>query len=90
LTGLSSFSGSPPKTPTRATNASTLSECIEILQRDHLQRLDDDIAVLTKLLKTEKAPKGVLEVVKTLSHEQHASWQSAVERIEEELMDDVE
>jgi hypothetical protein len=79
-----------PETPTRATNASTLSERVEILQRDHLQRLDDDIAVLTKFVKSENAPKGVLEVLETLSHEQHASWQSAVERIEEELMDDVE
>jgi hypothetical protein len=45
--------------------------------------LDDDIAILTKYLKTEGASEDVFQALETLSNEQHASWQAAVERIEE-------
>ncbi|MBB5329411.1 hypothetical protein [Tunturiibacter gelidoferens] len=60
-----------------------ISERIAAVQRENLQRLDDDIAVLTKYLKTEGASKIVMRVLETLSNEQHASWLAAVERIEE-------
>lgn len=72
-----------PKTPQFTHSGSTRSERIESIQSESLQRLDDDIAVLTKYLKTEGASKDVMKILETLSHEQHASWQSAVEQIEE-------
>jgi hypothetical protein len=49
--------------------------------------LDDDIAILTKYLKTEGASREVMKALETLSNEQHGSWQAAVERIED-LMGD--
>src|SRR5271163_1302004 len=67
--------------PSRDTAA--ISERIAIIQRESLQRLDDDIATLTKYLKTEGASKDVLQALEALSNEQHARWQAAVERIEE-------
>jgi hypothetical protein len=45
--------------------------------------LDGDIAVFTKYLRTENESKDVLQALETLSDEQHASWQAAVERIEQ-------
>ncbi|WP_433967996.1 hypothetical protein [Tunturiibacter gelidiferens] len=56
---------------------------VSTIQRESLERLDDDIAVLTKYLKTESASKEVMKALETLSNEQHASWQAAVDRIEE-------
>jgi hypothetical protein len=36
-------------------------------------------------LKTEGASKDAIEVLNQLSNEQHASWQAAVQRIEESM-----
>jgi hypothetical protein len=71
-----------PKTPEPSRDTSAISEHIATIQRENLQRLDDDIAILTKYLKTEGASKAVIQTLETLSNEQHASWQAAVERIE--------
>ena len=75
------------KAPEPSRDTSAIFERIATIQRENLQRLDDDVAILTKYLKTEGASKDVLQALETLSNEQHASWQAAVERIEE-LMGD--
>jgi hypothetical protein len=75
----------PPKAPETVPDTSAIFVRIATIQRENLQRLDDDIAILTKCLKTEGASKEVMKVLETLSNEQHASWQAAVERIEELL-----
>jgi hypothetical protein len=75
------------KAPEPPRDTSDISERITTVQRENLQRLDDDIAILTKYLKTAGASNDVAKVLETLSNEQHASWQAAVERIEE-LMED--
>jgi hypothetical protein len=72
-----------PKAPEPARDSAAISKRITAIQRENLQRLDDDIAILTKYLKTEGASKDVMKVLETLSNEQHASWQAAIERIEE-------
>jgi hypothetical protein len=72
-----------PKTPEPARDLSAIAERIATIQRENLQRLDDDIAILTNYLKTQGASKEVMETLETLSNEQHASWLAAVERIEE-------
>jgi hypothetical protein len=77
-----------PKTPEPAHDTSAIFERIATIQRENLQRLDDDIAILTKYLKTEGASKDVLQALDTLSNEQHASWQAAVERIKSVLQDE--
>ena len=71
------------KAPEPSRDTSAITERIATIQRENLQRLDEDIAILTKYLKTEGASKDVLQAFETLSNEQHASWQAAVERIEE-------
>jgi hypothetical protein len=53
--------------------------------RRNLQRLDDDIAILTKYLKTEGAPKAAISILEGMSTEQQESWKKAVERIEKLL-----
>jgi hypothetical protein len=77
----------PPKAPEPVQNTSAIFERITTIQRENLQRLDDDIAILTKYLKTENASKEVMKALETLSNEQHACWQATVERIED-LMGD--
>jgi hypothetical protein len=66
-------------------NAGEVTERIANVQHENLQRLDDDIAILTKYLKTEGAPKAVIDALEALSSEQHESWKTAVERITELL-----
>lgn len=72
-----------PKTLEPARDISVIADRIATIQRENLQRLDDDIAILTNYLKTERAPKAAIDALETLNNEQHASWQAAVERIEE-------
>jgi hypothetical protein len=58
---------------------------INAVRRESLERLDGDIAILTKYLKTQGAPKAAIDTLETLRSEQHESWDKAVERIEELL-----
>jgi hypothetical protein len=71
------------KTPEPSGDTAAISERIATVQRENLQRLDDDIAILVKYLKTEAASKAAIDALETLSNEVHASWQATVERIEE-------
>jgi hypothetical protein len=66
-------------------NAGEVTERIANVQRENLQRLDDDLDILTKYLKTEGAPKAAISILEGMSNEQHESWKTAVERIEELL-----
>ncbi|WP_433963847.1 hypothetical protein [Tunturiibacter gelidiferens] len=78
-----------PKTPEPARrDLSAISERIATIQRENLQRLDDDVAILIKYLKTEGASKEVTHALETLSNEQHASWLAALERIEQLMEED--
>ncbi|WP_433965168.1 hypothetical protein [Tunturiibacter gelidiferens] len=74
-----------PTTPEPSRDISAIFERIATAQRENLQRLNDDIAILTKHLKTEGISKDVLEALETSSNERHASWQAAMERIEERM-----
>jgi hypothetical protein len=83
------------KAPTRTSNPFTqaeptldsaeMLEKIATVQRENLQRLDDDIEILTKFLKNEGAPKAAISILEGMSNEHHKSWKTAVERIEELL-----
>jgi hypothetical protein len=77
----------PPKTPEPTHDTSAIFDRIATIQRESLQRLDDDIAILRKYLTTEGTSKAAIDALETLNNELHASWQAAVERIEE-LMGD--
>jgi hypothetical protein len=76
-----------PKTPEPSRDTAAIFDRIATIQRESLQRLDDDIAILRKYLATEGASKAAIDALETLNNELHASWQAAVERIEE-LMGD--
>jgi hypothetical protein len=62
-------------------------ERVRLVQSENLQRLDDDIAILAKYLKTEGAPTTAIDALDTLSNEVHTKWQTAIEQIEELLED---
>ncbi|HTF70031.1 MAG TPA: hypothetical protein VK638_45870 [Edaphobacter sp.] len=68
-------------------NAGEVTERIASVQHENLQRLDDDIDILTKYLKTEGAPKATIDALNRLSSEQRESWKAAIERITELLED---
>jgi hypothetical protein len=68
-------------------NAREVTEKIRTVQEENLQRLDDDLGVLSMYLKTQDTPKGVLTTLDALRNEQHKSWQEAVDKITE-LLDD--
>jgi hypothetical protein len=64
-------------------NAAKILERIAVVQNENLQRLDGDIAILNKYLKSEGVTQDVIHALENLNNEQHASWQLAVERIQE-------
>jgi hypothetical protein len=83
------------KTPAKTSNPFTepeptfdpgkVIERISAVQRENLQRLDDDIEILTKYLKTEGVPKAAISALEGMSSEQQESWKKAIEHIEELL-----
>jgi hypothetical protein len=83
------------KTPAKTANPFTQPEPtfdarkviqrISAVQRENLQRLDDDIEILTKYLKTEGVPKAAISIVEDMGHEQQESWKKVIEHIEELL-----
>jgi hypothetical protein len=75
-----------PRKPVKsALDPDDLMERIGAVQRENLQRLNDDIAILTKYLKTQGAPKAAIDLLEVLSSEQRESWSTAVEKIEDLL-----
>jgi hypothetical protein len=46
-------------------------ERIDTIQRENLERLDADIELLTKYLKTEGAPAAAVKAVETLRRDQN-------------------
>jgi hypothetical protein len=83
------------KPPTRTSNpftnpepvvdAEEVLERIDIVRRESLQRIDDDIDILKAYLKTERVPKAAIEALESLTIDQHKSWKKAVDRIKELL-----
>jgi hypothetical protein len=83
------------KTPARTSNpftnpeptldAAEVLEKIATVQRENLQRVDDDIEILRKYLKAEGAPKAAISILEGMRAKQHDSSMTAVERIEELL-----
>jgi hypothetical protein len=47
---------------------------IRAVERQSSQRLDDDIAILTKYLKTQDVPKAVIDALDGLSSNRRESW----------------
>jgi hypothetical protein len=51
-------------------DAGRVMERVSTVQRENLQRLDDDIAILSKYLKTEGVPKAAISILEGMSNEQ--------------------
>ena len=66
-------------------NAGEVMERIRTVERENLQRLGEDIAILTKYLKTQNVPRAAVDALEGLSHKQQESWETALKRIEELL-----
>jgi hypothetical protein len=77
----------PFTNPEPTLNTAVVLEKIATVQRENLQRLEDDISILTKYLKNEGAPKTAESILEALSHKQQESWRDAVERIEKLLQE---
>jgi hypothetical protein len=83
------------KTPAKTSNpftqpeptfdAGKVIERISAVQRENVQRLDDDIEILTRYLKAEGVPEAAISALEGMSHEHQESWKKAVEHIEELL-----
>jgi hypothetical protein len=75
----------PFTSPEPVLDASEVMERIDIVRRESLKRIDDDVDVLKSYLKTQGAPKATIESLEGLTVEQHVSWKKAVDRIEKLL-----
>jgi hypothetical protein len=75
----------PFTSPEPAYDAGEVLERIRAVEQENVQRLEDDIAILTKYLKTQDAPKPVIEALEGLSSQQKKSWKTAIEKVEELL-----
>jgi hypothetical protein len=83
------------KPPARTSNPFTVPEPtldvdevmkrIAVVQEENLKRLDDDVDILKTYLKTQRAPKAVIEALEELTVQQHVSWKKTIRRIEELL-----
>jgi hypothetical protein len=71
----------PFTTPEPTLDTAEVLEKIATVQRENLQRLEDDIAILTKYLKAEGAPKAAISILEGMSNEQRESWKTAVGRV---------
>jgi hypothetical protein len=60
-------------------------ERIRTVQEENLERLDDDLDILKAFLKSQHAPKAVIEALEGLTVEQHVSGKKAVDRIKKLL-----
>jgi hypothetical protein len=72
------------KTLNLKADSNHLMERIDIIQRESLQHLDEDIELLTTYLKTEGAPAAV-KAVESLRNEQTKVWQKVIERVKGSL-----
>ena len=66
-------------------DAEAIVERVETIRRESLERFDDDVAVLTRYLKGESAPKATIDALEALRSEVHESWQAALGRISDLL-----
>jgi hypothetical protein len=75
----------PFTSPEPVFDAKEVLERIATVQRENLERSDDDIDILKAYLKTQQVPRAVIEVLEGVTIDQHQSWKKAVERIKKLL-----
>jgi hypothetical protein len=75
----------PFTTPETVFDGGELLEKIETVQRDSLKQSGDDIDILKTYLKTQRAPKAVIEALEDLTVDQHKAWKLAIGKIKKVL-----
>jgi hypothetical protein len=71
----------PFTNPEPVFDAGEVLERIDIVRRESLQRIDDDIDILKNYLKTERVPRVAIEALEVVTIDQYKSWKTAVDRI---------
>jgi hypothetical protein len=77
----------PFTTPEPTLDAAAVLERIDIVRRESLKRIDDDIDILKTYLKTEDAPKAAIEALEDLTIDQQKSWKATIEKVKKALRD---
>ena len=83
----------PAKTSNPFTNPDPVFDAKEVLeriatvQRENLERSDDDIDILKAYLKTQHVPRNVIEALEGVTIDQHKSWKKAITEITKLLED---
>jgi hypothetical protein len=75
----------PFTTPEPVFDADEILQRLATVQKESLQRLDDDIDIAKAYLKTKHAPPAAIETLEDLTVEQHVSWKKAVDWIKKLL-----
>jgi hypothetical protein len=75
----------PFTTPEPTFGADEILERIRTVQEENMQRLDDDLTILTKYLKTKDVPKAAIYALETLRREQLERWERAANKISDVL-----
>jgi hypothetical protein len=74
----------PFTNPEPTFDAGEVLERIRTVERENLQRLDNDLEILKAYLKTQHTPKAAVDALEALTVE-HVSWKKAVDRIKKLL-----
>ena len=75
----------PFTSPEPVFDGGELLERIETVQRESLKQSDDDIDILKAYLKTQRAPKEVIDSLEDLTVDQHKAWKIALGKIKKVL-----
>ena len=75
----------PFTTPEPTLDAAAVLERIDIVRREDLKRLDDDIDNLKSYLRTEDAPKAAVEALEDLNIDAHKGWRAAIDKVKKAL-----
>jgi hypothetical protein len=75
----------PFTTPEPTLDAAAVLERIDIVRRESLKRIDDDIDILKTYLKTEDSADAAIEALEDLTIDQHKSWKAAIEKVKKAL-----
>src|SRR5438270_11295229 len=68
----------PFTSPESVFDTGEVMERIHNVERENLQRLEDDVSILTKYLKAQNVPKTATDALDGLRRKQKESWKAAV------------
>jgi len=75
----------PFTTPEPTLDVAAVLERIDIVRRESLKRIDDDIDILKRYLQTEDEPKAAIQALESLTIYQQKSWRAAIDKVKKAL-----